>query len=154
MSAFSDPTHAYVPARRREFRQRRPMRLDTTGVSLIEIMLALAIMSIALLAMGHLMFQVARHAEKSTVASYRSAAVTSAAAWVHALPWDSLDTMAGCTSDTIGVFEYDQCLTVQTLSPKLKRATVAIQSTGRLTIRPDTVVVDRNKPRLISPLSP
>jgi hypothetical protein len=130
------------------------MRLDTTGVSLIEIMLALTIMATALLGMGQLMFQVARHAEQSTVASYRSAAVTSAVAWVLALPWDSLDVMASCTSDTIGVFEYDQCLTVQTLSPKLKRTTVAIQSTGRLTIRPDTVVVDRNKPRLISPLSP
>jgi len=154
MSVFSDQRHAYVPSRGQEPRQRRTMRLDATGVSLIEIMLALTIMATALLAMGGLMFQVARHAEQSTVASYRSAAVTSAAAWLQALPWDSLDTMAGCTSDTIGVFEYDQCLTVQTLSPKLKRATVAIQSTGRLTIRPDTVVVDRNKPRLISPLSP
>lgn len=153
MCAFSDPTHV-LTSRGKDPREWRSMRLDVTGVSLIEIMLALTIMAVALLAIGGLMFQVARHAEQSMVASYRSAAVTSAAAWVQALPWDSLDTMAGCTSDTIGVFEYDQCLTVQTLSPKLKRATVAIQSTGRLTIRPDTVVVDRNKPRLISPLSP
>ncbi len=130
------------------------MRLDATGVSLIEIMFALTILATALLAIGGIMFQVARHAERAMVAGYRSAAVTSAAAWVLALPWDSLDTMAGCTSDTIGVFEYDRCMTVQTLSSKLRRATVAIQSTGRLTIRPDTVVVDRNKPRFISPLSP
>lgn len=129
------------------------MCLDATGVSLIEIMLALTILTTALLAIGGIMFQVARHAEQSAVAGYRSAAATSAAAWVQGLPWDSLDTMASCTSHTIGVFEYDRCLTVLTLSSKLKRATVAIQSTGRLTIRPDTVVVDRNKPRLTSPLS-
>ncbi len=154
MSVFSEPGHVYAPSSGQELDHRRLMRLDPSGVSLIEIMLALTIMATALLAIGGIMFQVARHAEQSMVATYRSAAVTSAAAWVQALPWDSLDTMAGCTSDTIGVFEYDQCLTVQTLSPRLKRATVAIQSTGRLTIRPDTVVVDRNKPRLISPLSP
>ena len=130
------------------------MTFDATGVSLIEIMLALTILATALLAIGGIMFQVARHTEQATVAGYRTAAVTSAAAWVQALPWDSLDAMATCVSDTIGVLEYDQCLTVQTLSSKLKRVTVAIQSTGRLTIRPDTVVVDRNKPRLISPLSP
>ncbi len=94
MSEFSDPKQAYAPSRGQDPRRRRLMRLDAAGVSLIEIMLALTIMATALLAIGGLMFQVARHAEQSTVATYRSAAVTSAAAWVQALPWDSLDTMA------------------------------------------------------------
>ncbi len=127
---------------------------DKRGVSLIEIMLALTILATALLAMGGLMLAVAQHTKQATAAGYRSAAATSAVAWVQGIPWDSLDAWASCSSDTMGVFRYDRCLTVLTLSPKLKRATVAIQATGALSIRPDTIVVDRNKPRLLSPLTP
>ena len=124
------------------------------GVSMIEIMLALTILAIALLAMGGLMWQVAQHTRRATAVGYRTAAAASAAAWVQSVPWDSLDAWASCQADTIGLFTFDRCLTVQTLSLKLKRATVAIQSTGALSVRPDTVVVDRNKPRLLSPLTP
>ncbi len=117
-------------------------------------MLALTILATALLTMGGLMFQVSRHTRESAIVGYRSAAATSAAAWVQALPWDSLNAAASCQSDSIGQFFYDRCLTVADLSSKLKRATVAIQPTGALTARPDTIIVDRNKPRLLSPLTP
>ena len=86
---------------------------DERGVSLIEIMLALTILATALLAMGGLMLAVAQHTKQATAAGYRSAAATSAVAWVQGIPWDSLDAWASCSSDTMGVFRYDRCLTVR-----------------------------------------
>lgn len=123
------------------------------GISLVEIMIALSILATVLVALGGLMFQVARHTRQSAAAGYRSAAVTSAGAWAQGLPWDSLDGIVGCSSDTTGLLAYSKCVTVQNISLKLKRVTVVISPTGQLVVAPETVVVDRNKPRLPSPLN-
>ncbi|NIM49208.1 MAG: hypothetical protein GTN62_04610 [Gemmatimonadales bacterium] len=137
-----------VPRRLRAIRVAR----GDAGISLVEIMIALSILAAVLVALGGLMFQVARHTRQSAAAGYRSAAVTSAAAWARGLAWDSLDTAIGCTTDTTGLLTYSKCVTVQTLSTNLKRVTVVISPTGSLVALPDTVEVDRNKPRLKSTL--
>ncbi len=116
-------------------------------------MIALSILATVLVALGGLMFQIARHTRQSAAAGYRAAAVTSAAAWAHGTPWDSIDNGIGCESDTIGQFPYTRCVTVQDVSLRLKRVTVSITPTGPVVIPPETVVVDRNKPRLRSTLN-
>lgn len=129
----------------------RPERARA-GVSLVEVLVALSLLSTVLVALGGLMFQAGRHTRQSAAAAYRSAASTGAAAWAQAMPWDSIDTAVGCVSDTIGQFPYSRCTTVATVSSNLKRLTMAITPTGPLTARPDTVIVTRNKPRSRSPL--
>ena len=89
------------------------------GVSLIEIMIALTLLTTVLVALGGLMFQAARHTRQSAAVAYRSAASTSAAAWVQALPWDSIAGAVGCTSDSSGALAYDRCVSVQNVSTKL-----------------------------------
>ncbi|KPJ94175.1 MAG: hypothetical protein AMS18_04260 [Gemmatimonas sp. SG8_17] len=126
--------------------------LDDKGVSLIEIMIALSILATVLIALGGLMFQAARHTRQSAAVAYRSAASTSAAAWIQGLPWDSLGGAVGCTADSTGPFNYDRCVTVQTVSAKLKRVTVSIVSTGVLIVAPDTLIISRSRPRPRSPL--
>jgi prepilin-type N-terminal cleavage/methylation domain-containing protein len=126
--------------------------LDEKGVSLIEIIIALSILATVLIALGGLMFQAARHTRQSAAVAYRSAASTSAAAWIQGLPWDSLGGAVGCTADSTGPFSYDRCVTVQTVSAKLKRVTVAIVATGVLIVAPDTLVISRSRPRPRSPL--
>ncbi len=122
------------------------------GVSLIEIMIALTILSTVLIALGGLMFQAARHTRQSAAVAYRSAATTSAAAWIHGLPWDSLGTAVGCAAESSGPLNYNRCVTVQDVSPKLKRVTVSITPTGPLIAAPDTVVINRVRPRPLSVL--
>jgi prepilin-type N-terminal cleavage/methylation domain-containing protein len=119
---------------------------DAAGVSLIEIMIAMSILATVLVALGGLMFQVARHTRQSAAAGYSSAAVTSAGAWAQTLPWDSLPGAAGCVDDTIGQFTYSRCTTVANRTSRLRRVTVVISPTGVLTPQPDTIVVDRHKP--------
>jgi prepilin-type N-terminal cleavage/methylation domain-containing protein len=132
----------------------RRSRLGERGVSLIEIMIALSILSVVLLALGGLMFEVARHTRRSTAVSYRSAALESAASWVQALPWDSLPTSTGCTDSlTAGAFMYSRCFELVSTTPNSRLARVIISPTGALQARPDTVTIERTKSRASSPFT-
>lgn len=131
----------------------RPRLTSRAGVSLVELVVALGILSTVLVALGGLMFQAARHTRTSAGVAYRSAASTAAGAWAQALPWDSLDNAVGCLDDTISVFPYTRCTTVTDPNARLKRLTIVISPTGVLSPRPDTVIVDRNKPRYRSTLN-
>lgn len=115
-------------------------------------MIALTILATVLIALGGLMFQAARHTRQSAAVAYRSAAGTSAAGWIQGLPWDSLSSVVGCTSDSVGPLTYDRCVTVQNVSAKLKRVTVTITPTGALIAAPDTVSISRVRPRALSAL--
>ena len=124
------------------------------GVSLIEIMIALSILSVVLLALGGLMFDVARHSRRSTAVAYRSAALESATSWIQALPWDSLPTVVGCTdSITTGLLEYTRCVELVSNTASSRLARIIISPTGVLQARPDTVTVERTKARASSPFA-
>src|SRR5215510_10014807 len=101
------------------------------GISLIEIVLALTILAIVLMALGGLMFQVGRYTRNSAAVSYRSAAAQMAGAWAQAIPWDSIPTSVGCFPDTTGQMTYTRCITVQTVTTNLKRVTTVITPTGK-----------------------
>ena len=114
-------------------------------------MLALAILSVVLIALGTLMFRVAQHAEDSAAVGYRSAAAASAASWVQGLPWDSIDGAVGCRTDSTGQLVYVRCTSVQVLPSQHKQVTVVISPTGRLVARPETVTVQRRPSVTLSP---
>ena len=122
-------------------------RLDRSGMSLIEVVIALTIMSIALIALGGLMFQVAQQTRDSAAATYRTAAAQRGSSWIQALPWDSLKGAAGCTADSCGSLAYNRCITVADSTVTVKLVTMVITPTGVFTARPDTLTVYRNKPR-------
>jgi type II secretory pathway pseudopilin PulG len=124
-----------------------------SGISLIEILVALGILSAVLIALGGLMFQVARHTRTSAAVGYRSAAVTSAASWANGLAWDSIDGSVGCAADSSGLLAYTKCASVQTLTPRAKEISIVISPTGLLVLAPETVVVYRTKPRGASPFN-
>ncbi len=135
------------PGLRNRFRGER-------GVSLIEIMIALSILSVVLLALGSMMFQVARYARRSTAVTYRSAALESSTSWVQGLPWDSLPGIVGCTDSlTTGLLQYTRCVELVTTTPNSRLARIIISPSGALYARPDTVTVERTKARSPSPFT-
>ena len=79
--------------------------MNSRGISLIEIMVALTILSTVLVALGGLMFQVGQQTRTSARETYQAAAMQQGAAYVGSLSWTELDGAAGCTSDTTGLME-------------------------------------------------
>lgn len=131
------------------------------GVSLAEVVVALAILTTVLVSLGGLMVQTARQTRQSAAAGYRAAAAMDAAAWAEGLAWDSIAGAIGCTPDTVGQYTYDRCMSYQNWPSsgqprhRLRRVQVVISPTGALGGRLDTVVVfrnRRNRPRSLAPL--
>ncbi len=117
-------------------------------------MVALSILSVVLIALGGLMFQVARQTQRSAATTYRTAAVQQASAWLEGLPWDSTAdaVIGGWTSDSSGLLSYNRFTTVWDSTPRLRRITVVVVPTGQLVTPPETLIVYRNRARSASPL--
>ena len=130
------------------------IRSNKKGLSLIEVVIAITILSVVVLALGTLMFQIARHTRASAGISYRSAASESAASWLHVLPWDSIPSSVGCTDSlSTGLLEYTRCVILLTNTPRYRLARITISPTGILqtTVSPDTITVERTYTRSTSP---
>lgn len=126
--------------------------MNRRGVSLIEVMMALTILSTVLIALGGLMFQVGRQTQQAAAATYRTAAVQQGAATVQALAWDDLNGVVGCSADTVGQLEYDRCISVADLTPRTKQVRLVVTPTGNLTALPETLTIHRHRPISRSPL--
>jgi len=125
---------------------------DRSGLSLVEVVVAITIFSVVVLALGGLMFQVARHTRASAGVAFRSAAAESAASWLHGLPWDSIPGAVGCTdSVSTGLLQYTRCVVLLTDTPRYRLARITISPTGNLTPSPDTITVERTRTRSPSP---
>jgi len=125
-------------------------------LGLIEIMLALTILSVALMALGGLMFQVSRDTRLSAQVAYRSAARQNAVAWAQSLPWDSIPSQVGWgPNDTIGQLIFQRSMTYAT-SGTARVLTIVTQpvstAASSVRVKPDTVTVVRAKALNTSPL--
>ncbi len=130
------------------------VRSNKKGLSLVEVVVAITILSVVILALGILMFQIARHTRASAGVAYRSAASESAASWLHGLPWDSIPSSVGCTDSlSTGLLEYTRCVDLLTNTPRYRLARITISPTGILqsTVSPDTITVERTHTRSASP---
>jgi hypothetical protein len=124
-------------------------------------MLALTILSVVMMSLGGLMFQVARHTRLSSSVALRSAAAQNAASWAQGLPWDSIPLATGWINDTVGGNVFRRSTSCDTGCPASSCPTCAyrkirmtITPQGNLSgrVRPDTVYVVRAKPRTTAPL--
>lgn len=116
-----------------------------SGMSLVEVLIALGIFTVVLMSLGGLMYEIAQASRKSALATYRGAASQQATAWIRGLDFDSINSAVGCTADTTGFLQYNRCITVASPSTTRRTVTVVIQPTGNLMARPDTQIVERTK---------
>jgi prepilin-type N-terminal cleavage/methylation domain-containing protein len=122
------------------------------GLSLLEVVVAITILSVVILALGALMFQIAGHTRASAGVAYKSAASESASAWIHGLPWDSIPSAVGCTDSlSVGNLEYTRCVDLLTNTPRYRLARITISPTGDLRPPPDTITIERTRTRPASP---
>lgn len=123
------------------------------GVSLIEVMIALAILSVVVLSLMGIMWQMGRHNRIAGGVGARSAAVESAASLALAVRWDSLTALVGCSADSSTGFWYTRCFEVQNLGPSLRQVRVIVSPAVATLLKPETVTVQRSRPRYRSPLN-
>lgn len=132
---------------------RRNRARGERGVSLIEVMVALSILSTVLLSLTGLMWQMGRHSRTSGAVTQRTAALESASSQALSLSWDSLPQIVGCQADTTAQLAYTLCFEVQTLTTQLREVRVIVSPTNPATLLADTITVHRTKPRRLSPLN-
>ncbi len=122
----------------------------------MEIVIALTLLSVVLVALGGLMFQVGRHTRVATQVAYRSAAVNTAAGWGQNMPWDSIPVQVGWGgNDTVGQLVYQRYMSYTT-SGNSRVLTIVIRPLSSVAssnrVISDTITVIRAKPLSTAPL--
>jgi hypothetical protein len=120
-------------------------------VSLLEVIVALTLLSLVLLSLTGIMWQMGRHTRVASAVGRRGAAIEGALALAEFTRWDSLPALVGCTADTSAQFVYTRCIELQTISPTMRQLRLIVIPAGG-TLRPETLMVARTRPRSRSPL--
>jgi hypothetical protein len=119
-------------------------------------MIALSLLSVVMMALGALMFQVGRHTRLAAQVAYRSAALNSAASWAQAMPWDSIPGLVGWgVNDTIGQLVFQRYMSYSTSANNrvvmlVIRPVATVASSAR--VKAETLTVVRTKPLTTAPL--
>ncbi len=117
-------------------------------------MLALSLLSVVLMSLVGLMYQVSRYARVSAQVAFRSAAEMNAAAWAQNVPWDSIPNVVGwAQQDSIGELVFRR-YTSYTTSGSWRIMTIVVNPEGRSAalVRPETLTVVRAKAMSTAPL--
>ncbi len=93
---------------------------------------------------------VARGSRLNGLASVRAGALAAQINRLEVLPYDTLPSRAGCTSISTGLVPRTECVTVQDIVAGRRRVTF-IQRPSNTALRPDTVILERTRPRPYHP---
>lgn len=120
------------------------------GFSLIEVLVALTLLSIILMGLARVTFQMAASGRRNDTVAKRNAALVEEANKFNAMPFDSLATVSTVTKDlTFGDFKFQRRLTITTVSSVYKTVRIVVTPYigGVLTTsQKDSVLVSRTKP--------
>lgn len=124
------------------------------GVGLIEIVLALTLLSVVLMSLVGLTYQVSRRTRMSAQVAFRSAAEMNAAAWAQAIPWDSIPNAVGWTQqDSIGQLVFRRYMSYTTSgSWRIMSIVINPEGVSGALVRPETLTVVRAKSVSTAPL--
>jgi prepilin-type N-terminal cleavage/methylation domain-containing protein len=123
---------------------------DQHGVSLIEVLVALVILSIALSALAGLSYEVARRSFDSAIESYGIGVATAQLGRLAVLDYDSLAAQAGCVDVDDDYFPHERCISVSDVSTKVLEVTLIITPDVAFSDA-DTVQFQRSKPKRYNP---
>jgi len=121
------------------------------GFTLVEIMLALVIFSMVILSLVGLAFRIAKSSTRASDQALGMATLLAKVTQASNTDFDSLGNIVGCDTTVSGPYTVVGCTQVTTLSPRLDSVQIIVQTTlpGA---RPDTLNMQRGKPRVPVPL--
>jgi prepilin-type N-terminal cleavage/methylation domain-containing protein len=132
-------------------RPRRARR--SAGFTMVEMVVALVLLSFGAMTLGTLMFRASRASRVRSTATYRTAALTAQVERLGAIPFDSVLVGAGCATVSGAPFPHNICTTVTSLSTVSRQAVIVVTPTGGDPLPPDTAVLVRTDPVRAEPLS-
>lgn len=121
------------------------MKQTERGFSLIEIVVAMLLLSFFLVGLAKVNFTIARRFYALSAGGARDGIVAQNLNQFAAMPFDSLKGKAGTTTVNKPPLPYTRKITVDSLSAKMRRVTIVITPTSTV-FKPDTVVLQRSKP--------
>ncbi len=122
----------------------RTLRRRPSGISIVEIVVALTLFGTVAVAMGGLSLVVAKRAETNDVFTKRTALLQQQMNWLQALPYDSLESKAGTVLVEDGPFPHKRKVSVLA-SGSRTRVTITIVPT-RAPHRQESIAFDRARP--------
>ena len=123
-------------------RSRRPRR----GFSLTEVMVAMTLLSIILMSLARVTFQMAASGKLNDVVAKRNAVLVQEANKFNAMPFDSLATVSTANKTyTFGDFTFTRRLTITASGTQRKTVKIVIVPSTNPT-KVDSVFVHRSKP--------
>ena len=129
-------------------RTRRRKRKD--GFSLIEVLVALTLLSIILMGLARVTFQMANSTRTNETVAKRMAALIEEGNKFNAMPFDSLATVSTTTKDlTFGDFKFQRRLQITTVTSSHKTVKIVITpyiANVLTTSKKDSVLISRTKP--------
>ncbi len=122
------------------------------GFTLVEILVAIILLTIALSSLASLSYQVAQRSLNATSDSFLMGVATDELGYLSTLPFDSLPAQAGCTTVADDNFPHELCIAVADVSDKMREIKLIITPDVPL-VGPDTIVVRRSAPAAANPFS-
>jgi hypothetical protein len=133
-----------APSRRTRSRTRGTPPRRRSGISIVEIMVAMTLFGTVTIAMGGLSLVVAKRAETNDVITKRTALLQQQMNRLQALPYDSLESKAGTVVVEDEAFPYKRKISVLA-SGSRTRVTITIVPT-RAPHRQESIAFDRARP--------
>lgn len=122
------------------------------GFTLVEVMVAMCILAVTASVMVAPLYRYAQRTDVVAFAQARNGLLAQQVNRLTALPFDSLDTRAGCVVTAAGLLPHTRCITLTIVSSVQKRVRLVI-TPANVSVRPDTVILDRTQPAGANPFS-
>lgn len=116
------------------------------GVALVEVIVAMVLLTVTVSALAPLMYSVSRSTMKVTGNAYRNGVLMHEVNRLIAVPYDQLPTGTNYYSVSTGSYPHTRVVTVTEPTEKLKVVKVVVTPVNP-TYKPDTVVFDRTLAR-------
>jgi hypothetical protein len=121
-------------------------------MTLIEVVVALTVFALVTAGIAGFTAQVAGGSRVNGLATVRAGALAAQINRLEVLPYDTLPSRAGCTSISAGLVPRSECITVQDIAVGRRQVTFILRP-NNTTLRPDTVIFERTKPKAYHPLN-
>ncbi len=128
--------------------------MNRKGASVLDVMVAMVVLSIGMLGVAGMTAIAARKATSMATQSGRDGIAAQEMNKLASLPYDTLATRSGCTNGMSGTMSYTRCITITDVTSgdqSYKRVRIIVTPSGSWG-KPDTVYVNRAKGALTNPL--